>query len=248
MRSTKLNTTKGFSLVEVVIAMGIVAILLTTFFAVFTPAQRNIQRSLGIKDANRMASALENEMAVLRPGGESSNYSSAFDKAFEWIKNSNSPDTAVLVYQYTAVPSQSDAQMNPDGTPQAYNTARERGVPGKDYITFTAVRSLKDSSARTLIEQELVPGVVTGGVYVVRMTQLVPKEDGSLGLGSEGQIVDPDTESGVGTSDDYQQAYVAFQADFFRLKSNQAGYVLGGSWNFDNLGKAVASRNMAVRR
>lgn len=248
MRSTKQKThAKGFSLVEVVIAIGIVAVLLTTFFAVFAPAQRNIQRSLGIKDANRMSSALENEFAVLR-SGESANYTSAFDKAFQWIKNSNSEATSVLVYQYTAVPGQSDADLNPDGTPLPYNTADNDGIPGKDYITFTAVRSMGDAASKSLMENELVPGVVTGGVYAVRMTQLVPQTDGSLGLGTAGQINDPETGAAAATSDVYDQAYIAFQAEFFRLKANQSGYVLGGSWTFDKLGKSVATRNMAVRR
>ena len=77
-----ISSRKGFSLVEVVIAIGIVAMLLTTFMAVFGPAQKNINKALGSADANRLVHTLENEMAILRPGEEAAYNSSSFEILF----------------------------------------------------------------------------------------------------------------------------------------------------------------------
>lgn len=247
---TKRIERRGFSLIEVVIAIGIVAILLTTFLAVFAPAQKNIQRSLSVKDANRLVSTLENEMGILRKGQED-DYSSAFDKAYEWIKGSDTKDTAVLVYQYNAYPGNTESELNPDETPRAYDVAEENGIPGRDFVTHTVVRSLGDSDSAALIQEELQPGVVEGPVYVVRMTQLVPDSaSGGLEVGTPGQIVDPSASgSVVADSEDYPGAAIAFQAEFFRLRSNLESYVTGNGWDFGtNLGEPVSTTNIAVRR
>lgn len=228
----------GFSLMEVVIAIGVVALLITAFMAVFSPTQKSIADSLSVKDANRLSSSLEDELAILRPEEAQSNtYKSSFDKAFQWIKNSGTPATAVLVYQYKAHPT----NQNSDGTLVAYDP-QVKGVPGRDYITQTVVRR-RDSAYLT---NELKPGVVTGPVYVVRLTQLVP-DAGSLKLGTMGQIQDSAAVAAA-TSDVYGDASIAFQAEFFRLKSNQEVYVKSNAWDFIKLGSPQAVRNMAVRR
>lgn len=243
---------RGFSLVEVVIAIGIVAILLTTFLAVFGPAQRNIQRSLSVKDANRLVSTLENEMSILRNGeGDNSggSYTSSFDKAFEWIKESGSKDSAILIYQYNAQAGTDDSNFNADDTPMPYNVGTEKGIPGRDYITQTVVRFMDDAKSKALMEKELVPGVVEGPVYVVRMTQLV-KDTATDGLkvGTIGTITSDD---GTNVSDSalFPEAAIVFQAEFFRLRSNLKSYVTGNNWNFDDkLGKPVSVTNIGVRR
>lgn len=252
MRIHRKTHTRGFSLVEVVIAIGIVAILLTTFMAVFGPAQKNINRAISISDANRLVSTLENEMAVLRPGEESKytvagGDASAFEKAFQWIKDGGDPTKAVIIYQYHALPS---------GTPNSDDSLKaaesevldKRKLPGKDYITQTVARSLGEASDKRLIKTELKPGVVGGNVYVVRMTQLVKDSNsGNLVVGDVGTIRKSDGSS-ASDSADYDEAHITLQVEFFQLANNLAAYVTGGAWDFEKLGAPVATHNLAVRR
>ena len=254
MRKQKLSS-KGFSLVEVVIAIGIVAVLLTTFMAVFGPAQKNISRALGVADANRLVTTLENEMAILRVGEESTyldskGTASSFEKAFQWIKDSTDESSAVVVYQYQALPT----GENSDGTLKAAGmnvVGDDQSFPGVDYITQTVARRI-DKTSGGFLEAELTPGVVQGKVYAIRMTQLVQDStsDAGLILGTPGEIVNPEG-SDVATPSDsatFDDAYITFQVEFFPLNNNLNEYVSGGKWQFDKLGAPVASQNIAVRR
>jgi prepilin-type N-terminal cleavage/methylation domain-containing protein len=253
--NTNKKTRKGFSLVEVMIAIGIVAILLTTFMTVFGPAQQSINRSIGISDANRLVATLENEMAILRTGEETKyqdgdGNASAFEKAFQWIKDSDQKTDAIIVYQYLAYPN----EVNKDNTLEAITTKDAQGdsfLPGKDYITQTVARRLSHDPDGQ-IPKELTPGVVSGNVYVARFTQLVKNATtGGLELGTEGEIVSIDekgAEKKASNSTNYEEAYITAQVEFFQLPTNIAGYVTGGAWDFSSLGAPVAVQNIAVRR
>ena len=255
MKLQKIKRNSGFSLVEVVIAIGIVAVLLTTFMSVFGPSQQKIAKALSIADANRLVSTLESELATLRPTDKSDyvasgSGASAFEKAFQWIKESHNPGSAVLVYQYQALPDSENA----DGSLKAAASkmvSDDSSLPGVDFITQTVARRLDKAPSNTL-QSELVPGVVEGRVYVVRMTQLVRK-NGAMELGDAGRIMNP-SESGDGTGSEasstanYDEAYVAFRAEFFELNNNLYSYVTGGAWTFDKLGAPVVTQNIAIRR
>ena len=255
MKLQKHKRHSGFSLVEVVIAIGIVAVLLTTFMSVFGPAQQKIGKALSIADANRLVSTLESEMGTLRPT-EQSEYvvsnsgSSAFEKAFQWVKDSSTPGSAVLVYQYQALPE----SENEDGSLKAVSNqvvGDDSSLPGVDYITQTIARRI-DKAPNGTLQDELVPGVVEGRVYVVRMTQLI-KQNGAMELGELGQIVNNST-IGNGTGSvasstaDYDERFIAFRAEFFELNNNLYSYVTGGTWDFDQLGAPVVSQNIAIRQ
>ncbi|MFD2159981.1 type II secretion system protein [Rubritalea tangerina] len=255
MRKTQISSRRGFSLVEVVIAIGIVAVLLTTFMAVFGPAQKNINRALGVADANRLVTTLENEMAVLREGEETeyvdaNGNASAFEKAFQWIKDSATESSALVVYQYQAVPDSENA----DGTLKAADLALvkdESKFAGVDYITQTVARCIS-RNASSFMQDELAPGIVQGKVYAVRMTQLVKGTNSGDGLvlGTPGTIANP-VDSDVSNPTDsatYDDAYITLQVEFFPLNNNLYDYVTGGSWEFDKLGAPVATQNIAVRR
>lgn len=246
---------KGFSLVEVVIAIGIVAILLTTFMAVFGPAQKNITKALGVADVSRLTSTLENEMSYLRVGEEdeyedSQGNSNAFQKAFEWVKDSGSESSAIIVYQYHADPS---ASKNEDGTLAGISSSTSGAVAGVDFVTQTVARK-RDSEAKEFIKEELRPGVVVGNVYAVRMTQLVDNAaTGGLILGTAGAIKNPNNpnDPAAGSATDgasYTGAHLAFQAEFFLLPNNLAGFVTEAKWDFDKLGSPVVTQNIAVRK
>jgi len=139
---------KGFSIVEVAIAMGIVTLLLTTFLGVFGPAQNNIQRAIGAQDISRMKDALSTEMSIYR-SSEQMNYDNSFDKAFEMLKGSSDPNMAILVYQYKALLQDTDD----DGILPPYTG--DNGVQGRDYIIQTAVRRLDvDSTAAEIVNPD----------------------------------------------------------------------------------------------
>lgn len=256
----------GFSLVECVIAIGLVAILLTTFMAIFVPTQQNINRALGVEDVKRLASTLENEMSTLRPGEEdaykvgSASKASAFEKAFQWIKNSNDPTKAILMYQYQALPNTeytvgSVATGLLEPVTQAIVTDESK-VPGVDYITQSVARKLDDTFLKTsgstsAIDAELAPGVIVGDVYAVKLTQLVKDSAGMMKPGKAGEIVsiaDNKTQKTVTNSSAIENGYILFEAQFYRLPNNLANFVKSGGWTFESLGKPVLTQNIAVRR
>ncbi|MFT5632857.1 MAG: Tfp pilus assembly protein PilV [Rubritalea sp.] len=264
------KTRKGFSLVEVAIAMGVVTLLLTTFLGVFGPAQKNIQRALSTKDASRMKDTLSNEMSILRSSDTA--FTSSFEKAFKMIKNSHDSNKAVIMYQYradTAANSDSDG----DGILSAYLATD--GIQGKDYIIQTAVRTLGSS---TTIEDELK--AVNGPVFAIRMTQLVRDPDSTAtklilsAWADAGDVPiagitdpdspdtgnkypDPDGKDATDPKDDYPKAVIAFRAEFFKLSANKFGFINGGKWTLDtenipegmvSMGNALTEVNMAIRR
>jgi len=246
------KATRGFSIAEVAIAMAVVTLLLTTFLGLFGPAQKNIQRALSSKDANRLKDALVNELSILRPtevgdDPENGEFSSAFEKAFYMISNSHDENKAVLIYQYRA----ELEDDNNDGILPVYLGAD--GIQGKDYIIQTAVRD-RDVN-ESIVEDELE--AVDGAVYVVRMTQIVyetptggearltvwkDRDDFNAG------ITDPNSPSSAVDFEDFTEAVISFRAQFFRLSVNKGGFVLDGSWDFDSIGNTVAEANMAISR
>lgn len=218
--------------------------------SVFGPAQQSVNRSIGIAEANRLVSTLENEMAILRPGEETeyvtSGSASPFEKAFQWIVDSSEPQNAIAIYQYQASP----VDTNKDNTLKAVtiqDLQAETSLSGRDYIAQTVARRVSGSSGN-YIENELQPGVVSGSVYVARMTQLIKNaSEGKLELGSPGEIKNQDG-GRVGDSSSFEDAYITVQIEFFQLPNNLAPFVTGGNWKFEQLGAPVAVQNIAVRR
>ena len=87
---------QAFTLVETVIAMGIITIMITAFLAAFGPAVKGVKKSIAVKDVNRLASTLEYEMSVLRES-EVTAHTTAFEKSFEWIKSSAGTDIKKII-------------------------------------------------------------------------------------------------------------------------------------------------------
>ena len=246
---------QGFTLVETVVAMGIITIMITAFLAAFAPAVSGIKKSISSKEANRLASTLEYELSVLRPNEVTSGggqYSTSFEKSYNWIKNSGTAtkNDAVLLYQYRG---ELGATPNDDGTLPPFVNAD--GIPGKDYVLQSVVRRFDNVN----VAAELVPRVVEGGVFVVRMRQLIYKTSGELiESTSPGEILNPRGLNEITTYEDYPEAVIAYQAQIFVLKSNQYTYISGAAFDLttddngddipDVLGKPIFTRNMAVRR
>ena len=242
MNSSLMKKVRGFTLMETVIAIGVVAVLLTTFLAVLGPASQSIRRSLSAQEADRLQSALERELQILREKTDS--FDTAFEKAFDWILHSGEPKSMVLLYNYRGNPS----DIRSDGSLEPYQG--EDGQSGRDFLLQSGVRRKGD--ADPLLEADLE--VVEGQVYYVRMTQLV-FENGTLKDGEHGSIVNPHEGDAYQDAKDYPEGTIAFRADFFALKSNSLDYIqeidlsdANNDGRPDKLGLALFSRNLAVRR
>lgn len=232
--------------------MGVIALMITGFLGVFAPAIRGVQKSISRKEVNRLASSLEYEFSYLKPG-EQNQYTSAFHKGYEWIKDGGgtSTDEALLLYQYRGDPEspRTDGTLNPI-------TDISAQVPGEDYVLQSVVRQLSDDE----VSSELQPGIVEGRVFYVKMTQLIFDNTGMV-LGTPGEIIDPTLDTS-GSRDstsnylDYPDSVIAYKSEFYVLRTNVYSYVSNsfslddsnGDGHPDATGKSVFSRNMAVRR
>lgn len=226
---------RGFTLMETVIAIGVLAVLLTGFLAVFTPAAQGIRRSINAQEADRLASTLERELVTAR----NDSHPTGFNKAFEWISDSKNPADAIFIYQYRGDP----ASMRPDGTPTPL--PRISGLPGKDYVVQAMARLKSDP----FFLDDLA--AVDGAIFYVKATQLVYNASNGMEVSTEKAIVDPKTKNAVANADAYQDAVIAFSAEFFAVPSKAPNYLTGPKFSerFNgNNAKPIFVRNLAVRR
>ena len=249
MKPSSKSRTSGFTLLETVIAIGVLAVLLTGFMVVFTPAAEGIRKSINVQQADRLASALEQELVTLRKGEESTKFATGFDKAYQMIQDSmkkSSPEL-VFVYQYRG---DLKAALRSDGTYTPYKTTT--GVAGTDYtVVPMARRRVKiDGGTDSNFEKDLE--ALEGRVFAVKATQLV-FGTGQLTLSTKEVIEDPSPGepllTGSTASGTYPEAVIAFSADFFSLPSSAYNYLkTGGAFDPTKLKKPIFSRNLAVRR
>ena len=76
------NKNPGFTLVEVAIAMGMMAVMISSFMVVFGPSIKGIDKSLSAKEADRLTNALELELSVLRNGDDPTRHAQALKRPF----------------------------------------------------------------------------------------------------------------------------------------------------------------------
>jgi type II secretory pathway pseudopilin PulG len=252
MKSSQLSFKRAFTLLETVIAIGVLAVLLTGFMIVFAPAAAGIRKSISVQEADRLASTLEQELVTLRKGQQttleskpSTSYT-GFDKAFSWIMKSNVSNEALLIYQYRGkMPSSPSDLRTDDQTPIPVPDVRDK-VPGRDYVVQTMVRRKSDPK----FKDDLT--AIEGGVYLVKCTQLVfDTTAGSLTLGKPGEIRDPKGSVVAKNADEFPEAVIAFTADFYNLPARSAGFfdsANGFGKSFTNAKNPVFTRNLAVRR
>ena len=240
MKAFTFRKHRGFTLIETVIAIGVLAVLLTGFIIVFTPAADGIRRTISTQQADRLTSALEQELVTLRGSDETTEYKTGFNKAYTFIKESNEATEALLVYQYRG--DLKAGRRSEDGTLEPMASVEEK-LPGEDYLIVPMARRLSDD---TFIEDLTA---VEGPVYLVKPTQLIYDAD-QLILGEPGQIKNPKDGTPANTADEYQEAVIAFAAEFYPMPTNAAGYFKGGEFTkkFNNAKTPVFTRNLAVRR
>jgi prepilin-type N-terminal cleavage/methylation domain-containing protein len=236
---------RGFTLLETVIAIGVLAVLLTGFMVVFTPAADGIRKSINTEHADRLASALEQELVNVRPGEDSDTFTNGFSKAFEWIKNSNNATEALLVYQYRGKIS----NFRDDGTPVPEPSVADK-LPGRDYTVVPMARRITDAKLSKDLE------AIEGAVYVVKCTQLRYDDgDDATGLikGDPGKIQDPypspDPDEYT-SAIDYPASTIPFVAEFHMTPIKSASYFSGATFttDFAKLRNPVFTRHLSIRR
>jgi prepilin-type N-terminal cleavage/methylation domain-containing protein len=256
MKSSTHSHRYGFTLLETVIAIGVLSVLLTGFIIVFTPAADGIRRSINGQQADRLTSTLEQELTTLRKGETSTTIATGFDKAYKYIEDSMAKPTpeVVFVYQYRG-----DIKASPrtDGTYQAYPATT--GVVGVDYIVVSMARRRVglDGSPDPSFREDLA--ALEGRVFAVKMTQLIFSTTSSgsgLTVSATGAITDPTPDvtndpplTGTTAAGRYQEAVIAFSAEFYSLPSSTFAYLsAGGPFSSAKLKNPIFSRNLAVRR
>ncbi len=241
MNLKKSTRPRGFTLLETVIAIGVLAVLLTGFMVVFAPAAQGIRKSINVQEADRLASAIEQELVTARTGD---NFKTGFEKAFTWIKGANSATSAILVYQYRG---RLGGTPRPDGTPEPVANVQGK-LPGQDYVVTPMARLANDTKFKADLP------AIEGGVYLVKCTQLIfsTGATGGLVLGAPGNIVDPKASGGTGVAgpDTYPEAVIAFAADFYTLPAKSEAFFTGAPFSaaFTKAKTPVFTRNLAVRR
>lgn len=240
MKTLSSPTKRGFTLLETVIAIGVLAVLLTGFMVVFAPAAEGIRKSIDVQQADRLASTLEQELVTLRTGQATASITTGFDKSFDWIQSSNSAANALLVYQYRG---KTNKLRTGDGTPEPEPSVKDK-LPGKDYVVVPMMRRISDSK----FTEDLA--AVEGAVYLVKCTQLV-FTGGELKAGTPGKIKDPKgTVASVSSAATYPEAVIAFSADFHIMPAKTDAYFKGKAFatKFTAVKNPLFTRNLAVRR
>jgi prepilin-type N-terminal cleavage/methylation domain-containing protein len=240
MKFSRSRSQGGFTLMETVIAIGVLAVLLTSFMAVFGPAATQLRKAISVQEADRLVASLEREMTTVRPN-ESSDYTSGFDKAYQWIVQGPQKTKTILLYQYKGNPS----KIREDGSMEPY--VQPGGTAGRDYVVQPMVRQRDNTSLKDDI------AALDGPIYTVKLQQLI-FDNGQMKAGDAGAVVPPDPSSqssgsGGSGSDGYPDATIAFQAEFYIVPNSSLDYVKsGGQFDPDKLSKPIFTNNMAVRR
>ena len=237
------SRSRGFTLLETVIAIGVLSVLLTGFIVVFTPAADGIRKSINIQQADRLASTLEQELVTLRQGEATAVIKTGFDKAFDRIKNSNTAATGLVVYQYRAQRN----SLRDDGTPTPLaDSDNKTKIPGENYTVVSVMRALSDT-----VNFQADLSAIEGSIYLVKCKQLVFANGQLSPSTNANEIRDPTgvTSTPFATAATYPEAVIAFTADFYMMPAKTAGYFTGTlPSKFAGLIKPVFSRNLAVRR
>ena len=243
---------RGFTLIETVIAIGVLAVLLTGFIVVFTPAAEGIRKSLNVQQADRLVSALETELVAGRkvkapvPGKPAD---IPFDMALNRIKESTEVDNALFVYQYRG---DLTKPLRDDQTLEPLASTYEK-IAGKDYTVVPMMRRLTE----TYFGQDLK--AIEGPLFCVKCKQLVFKS-GSLVMDARPdgvrKLLNPKTGAEVKATEFKEaEAVIPFVAEFYFVPTNSWAYFSTAgkkatpafTTKFAALKTPVFSRNIAVR-
>lgn len=226
---------------ETLLAMALVATLVSIFLVVFIPARGMVQKSLAQQDVDRLVGVLKAEMKTIRQDERSNKKSSeekyvnGFDKGFYWLRKTREPDSAIVVFSYrediTKAP-------GPDGTRPAIPA--NESVPGETSNLVTIACPIDDKVHRKHIRDAVGP------VYLVSMTQLEFKG------GEWKENSKPGVISGGGSPEDYIRSCASrelggpcifYRADFYMLNTPNPNIVKNKNWA--KLGRPIFSSVMS---
>ena len=239
MKTHSSSEKSGFTLFETVIAIGVLAVLLTGFMYVFGPAANGIRKAINVQEADRLASTVERELVTNREK-TGTQETTGFEKAYSWIEGSYKPESALFVYQYRGDPS----SRRTDGTLSPVKTLT--GSPGKDFVVQPMMRRLSDPA----FLQDLTG--VEGPVFLVKCLQLTYNSSGDemeAKKSNQGRISDPDGGGGSTSATTYPAAVLSFSAEFYSMPARTPEYFQspGFKSKFEK-SSPVFIRNLAVRR
>lgn len=239
---------RGFTLLETVIAIGVLAVLLTGFMVVFTPAAEGIRKSINVQQADRLVSVVESELVS---GRSTKAPNTPFDTALNRIKESSEPDNAIFVYQYRADLS----SIRTDGTYNALKSMTGK-VVGRDYVVVPMMRRVTESEFLKDLS------ALEGSLFLVKMKQLYFKGDALVmddRTGDESgkkELLDPKTGLEWKNSSSFPEAVIPFAAEFYFVPTNAPAYfsttkgkaTAAFTTKFKALKTPAFTRNIAVRR
>lgn len=243
------NSTRrgGFTLVETLLAIGLVGVLLSLFLVVFVPARGMVRQALARQEAERITTVLRTEMNMLRgkeqapqtaQNSTSTSFITPFDKAFYWMRRSEKPSTSIVIFSYRADTRES---VRPDGTYPALPANANQPNGHTQLITIAC--PMDDPVHGKEIKDAV------GNVFLVRMTELEPQTNGSFKPAKE-----PGTIRGAQTPERFvleenntvRGAIVYYRADFFIMSPPNPARYKNKPWK--RLGRPAFSANLSFRR
>ncbi len=244
--SNQSNCKYGFTLMETLLAIGVIGILISIFMTLFLPARGMVRSSLAREESERIISVLRSEMTTLRDnehasGNQSSKtqFISGFDKAFSWVEKSKKPSTTIVIFSYRADTSKA---RRVDGSYPAVPASRN--VPSSEVSMVTMACPMNSKLHRNSIRQAV------GSVFFVRFTQLYRDSDKGFRLATQGgkiresktpdkYVSGPDDKNGYG-------AVLYLRTDFFMMTPPDPQRYLRRTWS--QMESPLFSTNMSIRR
>lgn len=246
-RQTHAPHCRAFTLMETLLAVGLVSVLISIFLTVFVPARGLVQQALTKQESDRIVSILRAEMNTVHANerstseGESSpgKYSTAFDKGFYWITACKRPETAIVVFSYRA---DTTRAMKPDGTYPAIPANVSR--PGKDTM-LTSIACPMDSP----LHRDDIKHAV-GPVFLVKLTQIEETTSGKYKLsGSPGVIANASSPAKYYSQPNSNWLWggaIFCRADFYQMTPPNPARYKNRPWS--RVGRPVFSANLSFRR
>ena len=178
------------------------------------------------------------KLRTVREGRERRRYQGdPFQKAIDWIAQSEQQGETVIIYKYRGIP----GQFRNDGTLEPAD--RTLAIAGRDFLVQPMVRRLSDP----LFEEDLQG--VEGRVFFVKLRQLVFEGRGLRVSEEPGSITDPNVpgQDFAQSPETYPEAVIAFEAEYYSLPTTTFAY-LSGAFDPNNFTRPIFSRNLVVRR
>lgn len=227
----RLRSRAGFTLAEIVIALGLIALVVLAVLGVIGAARRQIERVIAVDQAIRLTPAVQYALDSRRSdnSGAGETEVQRFGRWMNVVQNG----TPLIAFSYRAEVPNGDGSMNSGlGIPRAFNpgspAAWVNARLGRDYIIYDTILTI--SEFKTFLGDPATrSGAIVGQALVVTLSESPANPSGLAGT----------------TVDNYPEAVVAAEAKFF-IPGNYTDAALDNALN-GNL-KPVHSINIAFNR